>query len=219
MSDLILLEDHPILRDEIASCLGKRGQAVTSVGTLADFWPLLLKVRIAIIDISLPDGSGFEAVERLRAVSPRAGIIVLTARGSLDDKLAGLSGGADHYLVKPFSLLELSAIIEAMDRRLGRGWRLDPDRRKLINPSDEALELSAAEFALIEILAKHQGEIVDRRTIVEALGHHWLDYDLRRLDSLVSRLRNRWLREVGNALPVKTEHSRGYRFTEGIRLT
>lgn len=218
MGDIILLEDHPILREEIASFLAKRGQAVTSVGTLADFRPLMPKVRIAIIDITLPDGSGFDAVERLRALSPRAGIIVLTARGSLDDKLAGLSGGADHYLVKPFSLLELSAIIEALDRRLGHGWSLDPHRRELTNTSAHAIDLSAAEFALIEILAKHQGDIVDRRTIVEAMGHDWLDYDLRRLDSLVSRLRRRWWNEAGKALPLKTEHSRGYRFTEGIRL-
>ncbi|CRI64778.1 Two component transcriptional regulator, winged helix family [Thiocapsa sp. KS1] len=218
MRDIVLLEDHPILRDEIASCLDKHGHAVTSVGTLADFWPLMPKVRIAIIDITLPDGSGFDAVDRLRALSPRAGIIVLTARGSLDDKLAGLAAGADHYLVKPFSLLELSAIIEALKRRVGHGWSLDPQRRELINPSGAALALSTSEFAVLEILAKHQGEIVDRRFIVEAMGHDWLAYDLRRLDSLVSRLRHRWMREVGKTLPLKTEHGRGYRFTEGIRL-
>ncbi|KAA6182296.1 response regulator transcription factor [Thiohalocapsa marina] len=217
MSRITLLEDEPTLCDEMAAFLRKRGHAVQQAWRLADFWPLMAQTGIAIIDVMLPDGSGFEAVQQLRALSPRAGIIVLTARGSLDDKLTGLGGGADHYLLKPIKLLELAAVIDSLARRLGEGWRLDAQRHELASPSGSVIALSAAELVFLRTLARARGASVSRRSLIEALGHDWLTYDERRLEQLVSRLRRRCEEGVDQPLPVKTERGKGYSLTESMQ--
>lgn len=92
------------------------------------------KAEIAILDLNLPDGLGFEAVSRMREVDSRGGVILLTARGSTPDKLVGYAAGADHYIVKPVNLTELNAIITAMLRRTAKGWRIYRAERILICP-------------------------------------------------------------------------------------
>lgn len=212
MARIALLEDETLLRKELAAFLSKRGHEVAQAGTLAEFWPLMPQVDIAILDLMLPDGSGEEVARRLRLEHPRVGILMLTARGAIQNRLQGLDAGADHYLVKPFRLVELAAIIDALLRRLGVGWRLDGQRRLLIAPDGFSSALSVAEMTLFNLLCGHPGEVVTQRTLVEALGFDWLDYDRRRLDKLVSRLRHRWQEESGQELPLKTEYRHGYSF-------
>ena len=212
MARIALLEDEILLRKELAAFLSKRDHEVAQAGTLAEFWPLMPQVDIAILDLMLPDGSGEEVARRLRQEHPRVGILMRTARGAIQDRLQGLDAGADHYLVKPFRLVELAAIIDALLRRLGTGWRLDGQRRLLIAPDGFSSALSVAEMTLFNLLCGHPGEVVTQRTLVEALGFDWLDYDRRRLDKLVSRLRHRWQEESGQELPLKTEYRHGYSF-------
>ena len=212
MARIALLEDEILLRKELAAFLSKRGHEVVQAGTLAEFWPLMPQVDIAILDLSLPDGSGEEVARRLRQEHPRVGILMLTARGAIQDRLQGLDAGADHYLVKPFRLVELAAIIDALLRRLGVGWRLDGQRRLLIAPDGFGSALSVAEMTLFNLLCDHPGDVVTQRALVEALGFDWLDYDRRRLDKLVSRLRHRWQEESGQELPLRTEYRHGYSF-------
>lgn len=217
MARIALLEDEILLRKELAAFLSKRGHEVAQAGTLAEFWPLMPQVDIAILDLMLPDGSGEEVARRLRQEHPRVGILMLTARGAIQDRLQGLDAGADHYLVKPFRLVELAAIIDALLRRLGVGWRLDGQRRLLIAPDGFSSALSVAEMTLFNLLCDHPGEVVTQRTLVEALGFDWLDYDRRRLDKLVSRLRHRWQEESGQELPLRTEYRHGYSFGAPIQ--
>jgi len=217
MANITLLEDEVLLRKELAAFLEKRGHQVSQAGTLAEFWPLQAVTDIAILDLMLPDGSGLDAASRLRQQFPRIGIIMLTALGTTQDKLAGLVGGADHYLVKPFRLVELAAIIDALLRRLGSGWRLDVQRRQLIGPDGGACILTVPEMTLFNLFCAHPGQIVSQRSLVEALGHDWMDYDRRRLDKLLSRLRHRWLLECGQELPLRTEHRHGYSFAATIQ--
>ena len=212
MARIALLEDESALREELAAFLHKRGHTPLEAGTLAEFWPLMPTADLAIIDLMLPDGSGFEAAALMREAVPCAGIIMLTARSATEDKLQGLYGGADHYLVKPFRLLELMAIVDALLRRVGAGWRLAVEDRRLISPEGFSSALSAAEATLLDLLATHPQRMVSRRELVEALGYDWLSYDLRRLDKLVSRFRSRWLAESGQELPLKTEYGQGFRF-------
>lgn len=212
MARIALLEDENTLREELAAFLNRRGHVTLEAGTLADFWPLMTTADLAIIDIMLPDGSGFEAAALMRETVPHAGIVMLTARSATEDKLQGLYGGADHYLVKPFRLLELAAIIDALLRRVGAGWRLMMQDHRLISPEGFSSALSATEATLLDLLATHPQRMVSRRELVEALGYDWLNYDLRRLDKLVSRFRSRWLAESGQELPLKTEYGQGYRF-------
>ena len=212
MATILLLEDEESLREELALFLVELGYRVLKTGALADFTPLLPAADLAIIDLILPDGDGFEATARLRACRPAAGAIILTARDSLRDKVQGLTGGADHYLVKPVSLEELTAIIAALLRRVAPGWRLDLKNRRLISPDGRAMALSPMEMTLFDLLSRSPRETVTRQGLAAALGYDWLDYDVRRMEKGVSRLRQRWEAETGQPLPLKTVHRLGYSF-------
>ena len=217
MARIALLEDETLLRKELAAFLIKRGHEVVQAGTLAEFWPLMPLADIAILDLMLPDGSGEEVARRLRQEYPRVGILMLTARGAIQDRLQGLDAGADHYLVKPFRLVELAAIIDALLRRLGVGWRLDGQRRLLIAPDGFSSALSVAEMTLFNLLCDHPGAVVTQRTLVEALGFDWLDYDRRRVEKLVCALRVGWEEEPAEDLPLRTEYRHGYSFGAPIQ--
>lgn len=218
MAKVVLLEDDVDLREEIAAFLGKRGLDIVQAGCIGEFLPLIGSVSIAIIDVMLPDGNGFDAAMRLRQADKECGIIMLTARGATQDKLKGFEGGADHYLVKPIKLLELGAIIDALRRRVLTGWRFVTNDRQLVAPDGSGMVLTSHETILCQLLAGSPGQGVTRRRIVEAFGYDWLDYDQRRLDTLVSRLRRRWFNKIGKELPLKTEHREGYSFAATISL-
>ena len=218
MSHIVLLEDEIELREEVAAFLQKRGWRVTQAGSVAEFSQCLAQADFAIIDVMLPDGSGFEAATQLRQQRPGCGIIMLTARSATTDKLQGFYGGADHYMVKPVKLLELAAVIDALSRRVVSNWRLLEQARQLVAPQGAILVLSALEMSLCQLFAKQPGQTVTRRQIAEAFGHDWLDFDQRRLDTLVSRLRQRWRASADFELPLKTEHREGYSFASLITL-
>jgi DNA-binding response OmpR family regulator len=207
-----MLEDELALREEVADFLCNRGHRVLQAGTLAEFAPLVPQARVCLLDMMLPDGSGLDAARMVREQSSRVGIIMLTARGQLQDRLEGLTWGADHYLVKPFGLLELGAIIDALLRRVGREWILDANAGRLSDPEGRSMNLTPQEMTLVRRLCEAGAEPVSKRQLVEALGQDWSSYDLRRLDTLVSRLRLRWRREAGRELPLKTLHREGYGF-------
>ncbi|MGL6071919.1 response regulator transcription factor [Craterilacuibacter sp.] len=220
MRTLLLLEDEAELREELADFLQDRGWTVLEAGTVAQSLPLLGKVDIAICDVMLPDGSGFDVASRLQREHPGCGVLMLTALGSHRDLVYGLEQGADHYLVKPVNLLQLDATLHALARRVQpRSWCLDRAQRQLRAPDGSALELSAAELKFLGLLASLQGEPASRREIVAALGYDWLDYDQRRLDTLISRLRLRWKQECGRELPLKTMHRAGYALTVAVTLS
>jgi DNA-binding response OmpR family regulator len=219
MSTVLLLDDEAELREEIAAFLEKRGWLVSQACTVARFQELAMQADIAVIDVMLPDGNGFEAANWLRERRDSCGIVMLTARGDTQDKVSGLRGGADHYLVKPVKLLELDAVLHALNRRVASNWRLDRQAGVLFAPEGSRLELSASESALLELLASHPSQPVSRRQIAERFGHDWLAYDERRLETIISRLRQRWRNESGTELPLKTAHRMGYTFTEPLALT
>lgn len=220
MADLLLIEDDPDVRDELSEFLMMRGHRVEAVGSLEAFLVLSESdqpVDIAIIDVGLPDGEGYEAVNRLRQRSQRMGIILLTARSGLSDRLRGLGIGSDHYLVKPFSLIELGAIIEALLRRVGVDWQYYDHLKQLKSPEGGALDLNSFESVLIHLLASAPGETISRTTLITGLGYKWGDFDTRRLDTAISRFRARWRDATQMPLPLKTRHGIGYSFDFPIR--
>src|SRR5574343_592118 len=123
MARLILLEDEPTLRGELAGFLAEQGHVIDGVGTVAEFRANYSPADhlIALIDLGLPDGDGIDLIEWLRSRGKRLGIIVISARTSLGDKVRGLVVGADHYLTKPVELEELAAVTLALARRLETG--------------------------------------------------------------------------------------------------
>src|SRR6266576_122824 len=150
-----------------------------------------------VLDVMLPDLDGFEVCRRLRAAGVWAPVLMLTARDSVDDRVAGLDSGADDYLVKPFAFAELLARLRALGRRgdVGRpavlvvgDLRLDPATREVTRNATPIL-LSAKEFALLETFMRRPGEVLSRLHLLE---HAWdFAYDNRSnvVDVYVRRLR------------------------------
>lgn len=220
MARLLLLEDDADVRDELNEFLLLRGHTVSTIGDLSAFRTLMkegLSMDLAVIDIMLPDGEGFEAVQQIREESQRTGIILLTARGGIQDRLRGLQVGSDHYLVKPFRLIELAAIIDALLRRVGLNWQFDAMGKQLRSPEGHFLDLNDFECRFFDLLCSSQGENVSRDRLLTSLGLEWADADLRRLDTAISRLRSRWRNATATSLPLKTHYGLGYSFKQPIR--
>jgi two-component system OmpR family response regulator len=171
-----------------------------------------------VLDVMLPGIDGMETCRRLRADGVWAPIVMLTARDGVEDRVAGLDGGADDYVVKPFSFTELLARLRALVRRgsserpaiLSAGaLRLDPASRRVWH-RDTELELSAKEFALLEVFMRHPGVVMSR---LELLEHAWdASYENRSniIDAYVGRLRSKIDRPFGSNL-VQTVRGAGYR--------
>jgi two-component system, OmpR family, response regulator len=128
-----------------------------------------------VLDVGLPGIDGFETCRQIRLHGVRAPVLMLTARGSLDDRIAGLDGGADDYLVKPFAFAELTARLRALSRRgaaerstvLEVGdLRLDPGTHEVWR-GDAEIELSHKEFRLLETFMRHPGYVLSRNQLLE----------------------------------------------------
>jgi DNA-binding response OmpR family regulator len=217
MAHLILLEDDISVREDLEAFLRQEGHQIRSAGLLSDFRALMTGgAEVAILDVSLPDGEGFEVAQTLRAMSPSMGIIMLTGRTSLPDRLRGLNGGADHYLGKPFLLPELAAIINALLRRVSHGWRLDQMKQRLVDSQGRALTLSAVEFSFMSLMVSRDGVVVSRDTLLNVLDPEEKALNNRRLDTAICRLRSRWQDMSGMALPLKTCYRQGFSFSEPL---
>ncbi|WP_283150985.1 response regulator transcription factor [Silvimonas soli] len=220
--NLVLLEDEPILCEELAEYLGENGHDVTVAKSIAEFRQAFIPAvhRIVIIDLGLPDGDGTDLIKQLRAARQRVGIIVLTARNTTHDKVSGLIDGADHYLSKLADLDELNATVAALGRRLVADtlpcWILQAAPRQLIPPGFPPIPLSGQDYVVLLALAS--GGDVSRQSIVSALGERFLDYDQRRMDTQMRRLRRKVEQACGLELPVTTLRNIGYRFHDPIEL-
>jgi DNA-binding response OmpR family regulator len=219
MAHIILLEDERILREELVDFLSGYGHSIDAADSLAGFAQSFRPEQhtVAIIDIGLPDGSGLDLVQQLRAQKMNLGIIVLTARSGVPDKLAGLERGADHYLPKSTDLDELAGIVAALQRRLDAGglslcWVLHTAGRTLVPPGMAAIDLSPHDFAVLKTIIDGRGQPVARRTIVDALGDDYFTADPARLDTQMRRLRRKVSEATGKDLPIKTLRNEGYQF-------
>ena len=175
-----------------------------------------------VLDIMLPGIDGLEVCRRLRTAGVWAPILLLTARGSVGDRVAGLDGGADDYLTKPFSFAELLARLRALVRRgaaerpvelrVGE-LRLDPATRRVWR-DDAEIELSAREFAMLEAFMRRPGEVLSRYTLLERVWDY--DYENRSnvVDSYVRFLRRKIDKPFGTD-SIETVRGSGYRLREG----
>lgn len=223
MVQVILLEDEPVLREELAEFLGGLGYGVDTAATIAEFMRTLKpqEHQVAVLDLGLPDGDGLDLILRMRSSGMRLGIVVLTARGSTQDKVEGLGSGADHYVPKTADLSELAAVISSLARRLEvqelPRWVLQGATRQLIPPGHLPINLSAQDYIVLRTLARG-GTSVTRQAIVQALGANYLEYDQRRLDTQMRRLRNKVQEACGLELPVHTLRSVGFSFHAPVEL-
>jgi DNA-binding response OmpR family regulator len=171
---------------------------------------------IVILDLSLPGEDGISIAARLRA-SYRCGIIMVTARGRVEERVKGLETGADMYFVKPVDIQELDAAIKSLYRRVSatkpQNWRFSSVTSILTTPLGSELPLTAHECILMNILLETPGKNVARRDIFRALNQTDDIYADKRLEAMVSRLRTK-LKNLDPPLelPVRARHNLGYAF-------
>lgn len=177
---VLIVEDELDLANALARGLRQKGYAVDIAINGEEGWELgeINEYDLAILDLNLPKLDGLEVCRRLRASKPGLLILMLTARSRLEDKIVGLDLGADDYLVKPFHFEELTARIRALLRRdlrvrepilSIRDLRLDPAGR-IAWQGKRRLELTNKEFAILEYLMRHPGEVVSQEDLIE---HVW----------------------------------------------
>jgi len=228
---VIVVEDDFDLRQGLTDFLRLNSFAVTAVGSGAEFNRAFgtETFDIAIIDVNLPDVTGFEIARSIAKIS-NLGIIMLTARTMRDDKLRGYAEGANLYLTKPVDCDELVLAIRNLVRRTGKtgealkpsnqspkSWTIDRIAQQLISSQGVIIKLSGREAKLILRLAQDKGQIVSRADLSNALGYGELSAETRSLDAVLRRLRLK-VREAGDELPVHVVHSAGFQFSAEIKM-
>jgi len=221
--NVIVLEDDSDLRESLVNMLELSGFYVDSVGCAMDFYQILNAVRydVAIIDIGLPDQSGLTIIEFLRE-NTGLGVIVLTAKSTISDRVLGYDSGADHYFTKPADGFELVAAIKSLHNRMAGqlpvlsaidSWRLEKSTWQLVSPEGKAIKLTAKEMSFLNLLMRHHGDCVTRAQLILELGYSGDEYGNRAMDSLLRRLRKKVLDGLYLELPVQTVRSAGYCFS------
>lgn len=218
---VLLVEDDPGLAAIIKTGFSEQGMEVVTESTFADgkMKALLGTFDVIMLDVMLPGGSGFDICRELRRREIATPILMLTARDTVDDRVAGLEVGADDYLTKPFAFRELLARVRALARRRGtplpetlRISDLEVDLAShRVRRAGKSIELTAKEFFLLEFFVLHPGQVVDRAAITAHVWDENHDPFTNVLEVLVRRLR----RKIDDDYPVKliqTVRGAGYRF-------
>ncbi|MHB1124376.1 MAG: response regulator [Ramlibacter sp.] len=219
---LLLIEDDAALRQGLARQLEAEGYRVDQAADGADglFLAQEYPFDLAIVDLGLPKINGLTIVQRLRAAGRAIPLLILTARGSWQDKVAGLEAGADDYVVKPFEYPELAARVKALLRRATKAasevLTLGPlaidFSSQSIRLHGEPVELTAFEYRLLEFLVRERARVVTKQELADYLYPHGEDRDSNVLEVLIGRLRRK-LDPEGSLAPIETVRGRGYRFT------
>lgn len=233
-----VVEDDDDLRDEMVFSLGELGFGAEGFAAAPAFYKAfaLAPCDIAVVDIGLPGESGLSIVAHLRSIRG-VGLVLVTARGQLEERLNGLREGADAYLVKPVYLEELAETLNALGRRLHRDrppstplqasvpaatsaatvkdnrilqdWRLLEGDWVLCDPEGRRLKLTTTERIFVACLFKRPGSAVSRDDLIRALGGDVFDFDGHRIDAIASRVRRK-AEKQGMQLPLHSVRGTGY---------
>ena len=218
---VLLVEDDKVLSEGVAQMLREQGMLVDVAhnGEDACFIAELQKISIMILDIGLPDIDGFEVLRRLRTGKKNfLPVLLLTARDAISDRVKGLELGADDYLVKPFSTLELVARIKALVRRsstktsevtLGKLTLESSTKRVTID--GQALELSVREWTILEYLLQQESRVVSKQQIIDAILEHGEDMTVNAIEVYISRIR---LKLQNSKVMIRTIRGFGYMLEE-----
>jgi two-component system OmpR family response regulator len=217
---VLVIEDEIRMARLVKRALEEEGHAVDVAGDGPQGLWMATENRYAalVLDVMLPGFDGFELCRRLREAGIWVPVLMLTARDEVGDRVRGLDAGADDYLVKPFSLLELAARLRALTRRddrrrpavLSEGdLKLDPATKRAWRASTE-LELSPKEFALLEFFLRHPGTVLTRSQIIEAVWDFAYDGTSNVVDQYVNYLRRKVDAPFGRS-DIQTVRGMGYR--------
>jgi len=214
---ILVVEDNKLLADGLAAVLRGSGYAVDVVrdGVSADAVLATESFDLVILDLTLPEMDGLEVLRAMRARQNRSAVLVLTARGALDERVKGLDLGADDYMTKPFEVSELEARVRVLLRRQAglRGASvsygeisLDTNSRTL-SARGRSLDIPARELSVLETLLLRAGKVVAKQSIIQSLAAFDDDLSSNAVEQYVSRLRKR-LAPYG--LTVRTARGLGY---------
>jgi DNA-binding response OmpR family regulator len=231
---IVVVEDEPAIRRGVSDALRITGYDVAEAsdghsGLIAATQP---HVDLVLLDILLPRRDGLDVLCEVRKVHPARPVILLTARGTEEDRVKGLNLGADDYVVKPFSARELLARVEAVLRRTapqapqvrtvhyGKGM-IDLPRREVRWPGGNRMELSETETALLQYLVSHRQRAVTREELLERVWGITPDgLETRTVDMHVARLRAKLKDPSGRATgeAIVTVRARGYMAGPGLQV-
>jgi two-component system OmpR family response regulator len=220
---VLVIEDEVRMARLLKRALEEEGHTVDVAGDGPDgLWMATENTYAAIVlDVMLPGFDGFELCRRMREAGIWVPVLMLTARDEVGDRVRGLDAGADDYLVKPFSLLELSARLRALARRddrrrpavLSEGdLQLDP-ASKLARRAGAELQLSPKEFSLLEFFLRHPGVVLTRSQIIEAVWDFAYDGGSNVVDQYVNYLRRKVDTPFGRH-DIETVRGMGYRLRQ-----
>jgi two-component system OmpR family response regulator len=222
---VLVVDDDPDLRKLISEFLANHGFRVATAENSAAMRQYMSQATpdVVVLDVMMPGEDGLSAARYLAAEHRRVAIIMLSALGEDTDRIIGLEVGADDYLPKPCNPRELLARVRAVLRRRGAGepveevarryefdgWRLDPMRRELHDPSGTLINLSDGEFALLRCLVENPQRVLTRDQLLDmARGRNAEPYD-RAIDTQISRLRRK-LNDRSNSELIRTVRNEGY---------
>lgn len=218
---LLVIEDDDTLRESLVSQLGAAGYGVeyAADGKEGLYYALEYPIDLAVVDLGLPGIPGMDLIRRVRDAGKTYPILILTARDRWQDKVDGLSAGADDYVVKPFHFEEITARINALLRRSG-GWAssvlvagpvsLDTTRQEL-KVEGRSVELTSFEYKVIEHLMLRAGEVISKTELTDRLYDQDFERDSNVIEVFIGRLRKKL--DPDNTLkPIETLRGRGYRF-------
>lgn len=243
---IAIVEDEHDLRHDLIDYLTWRGFATVGCESADAFDTLHRRnpVDLVLLDLGLMGRSGFEVLKALHQQPARPSVVVLTGRGTDEDRITGLQEGADAYLVKGASLelieatclsvlrrtaaapasqapLPPTSTLPAEGRHIGqpRPWHLDMLRSELRLPNHQLLPLTHTECIFLRALIQEPGKIIDREQLLHILGKSSNLNNLRNLDNCATRLRRKVMQFSGLALPLRPAYGVGYAFGEEAQIT
>ena len=214
-----VIEDDPVLAKSVSRAVREAGHecAVVPDGETAIRSRTLLSSDLVVLDLMLPNVDGLEVLRQARAAGVKTPVIVLTARGAVPDRLRGFEAGADDYLVKPFSMDELLARIDALHRRSAHKPAMEIEAgplrlvlgTKRLSLAGRDVVLTPTEFSILELLMRHQGQVVTRTMLCEHVwGFDW-DGPTNVIEVHINRLRGKLDKGRDTSL-ISTIRGRGY---------
>lgn len=225
MKKILVLEDEANIRSFVVINLNRAGYETIEVGTGEEALEQLRlnpDVRVALLDIMLPDMDGFEVCRRIRAGNSKIGIIMLTARTQEMDKVTGFMTGADDYVTKPFSPAELTARIDALYRRIGGDMMDDGEiqqppfvlntRKRTLEKNGQRIKLTQVEYAIMKMFMENPGKALSREEILKFVwGENYLG-ELKIVDVNIRRLRVKIEDEPTSPAFITTIWGYGYKW-------
>lgn len=222
---LLIVEDEKTLREDMMDYLSENGFKCDFSSSIKSGIQKIndVKYTCALVDMSLPDGSGMEVVTYIKTHKPEMGVIIVTAKNSLEDKLEGLNMGADDYLTKPFHLSELNARIYSVIRRRNFGGKntlsfenleIDPIEKKVV-ANGQTLILTKKEYEILVHLASNPTHLITKEALADAI---WGDKAemASSFDFVYSQIKNlkKKLHEAGLPNYIKVVYGMGYKFKD-----